>query len=151
MTESERPNGTGAWAALFLLLLFIWAALTIQGCTPKIIERMTVQRDTTVIHSVQVDSVFRRDSIFVREKGDTIFIYREHVRDRYKFVHDTLRLVEVDSVAVDRIKEVKVEKSLSAGQSLKIRAFWWLLFAAAVLAVWAFRKPILKLIKRLVL
>lgn len=146
--RDERPNRKecAVWGALVgVAVMLIAAALT--SCSPRIVERIKVREkhDTLVVHQVQVDSVFRRDSVFVREKGDTVYVYREHVRDRYKFVHDTTRLVRVDSVAVERVKEVKVEKTLSVGQSLKIRAFWWLLAAALLLGLWTFRKPILKI------
>ena len=146
--RDERPNRKecAVWGALVgVAVMLIAAALT--SCSPRIVERIEVREkhDTLVVHQVQVDSVFRRDSVFVRERGDTVYVYREHVRDRYKFVHDTTRLVRVDSVAVERVKEVKVEKPLSVGQSLKIRAFWWLLAAALILALWTFRKSILKI------
>lgn len=146
--RDERPNRKecAVWGALVgVAVMLIAAALT--SCSPRIVERIEVREkhDTLVVHQVQVDSVFRRDSVFVREKGDTVYVYREHVRDRYKFVHDTTRLVRVDSVAVERVKEVKVEKPLSVGQSLKIRAFWWLFVAALLLALWTFRKSILKI------
>ena len=146
--RDERPNRKecAVWGALVgVAVMLIAAALT--SCSPRIVERIEVREkhDTLVVHQVQVDSVFRRDSVFVREKGDTVYVYREHVRDRYKFVHDTTRLVRVDSVAVERVKEVKVEKPLSVGQSLKIRAFWWLFVAALLLAIWTFRKSILKI------
>ena len=146
--RDERPNRKecAVWGALVgVAVMLIAAALT--SCSPRIVERIEVRErhDTLVVHQVQVDSVFRRDSVFVREKGDTVYVYREHVRDRYKFVHDTTRLVRVDSVAVERVKEVKVEKPLSVGQSLKIRAFWWLLAAALLLGLWTFRKQILKI------
>lgn len=146
--RDERPNRKecAVWGALVgVAVMLIAAALT--SCSPRIVERIEVREkhDTLVVHQVQVDSVFRRDSVFVREKGDTVYVYREHIRDRYKFVHDTTRLVRVDSVAVERVKEVKVEKPLSVGQSLKIRAFWWLFVAALLLALWTFRKSILKI------
>ena len=146
--RDERPNRKecAVWGALVgVAVMLIAAALT--SCSPRIVERIEVREkhDTLVVHQVQVDSVFRRDSVFVREKGDTVYVYREHVRDRYKFVHDTTRLVRVDSVAVERVKEVKVEKPLSVGQSLKIRAFWWLFVAALLLVLWTFRKSILKI------
>ena len=117
-----------------------------SSCSPRIIETIRYQRDTTYVQQVKVDSVYRRDSVFVREKGDTVFIYKERIRDRYVFRHDTLRLVKVDSVAVERVKEVKVEKPLSAWKTAKIGAFWWLVAAVLLLLLWTFRKPILKLL-----
>lgn len=149
MTESKRPEDRGTWALLVLMLLAAWMLFMLQGCSPKIVDRIDVRHDTTYVHTVQIDSVFRRDSVFIREKGDTVYYYRERIRDRYKFVHDTLRLVKVDSVAVERVKEVEVEKPLSVGQSLKIRAFWWLFAGLIISAAWIFRKPILAIIKNL--
>ena len=132
------------WLLGSLLLLAAMAAAT--SCSPRIIENNRYQRDTTYIQQVKVDSVYRRDSVFIREKGDTVIIYKERIRDRYVFRHDTLRLVKVDSVAVERIKEVKVEKPLSAWETAKIEAFWWLVASVLLLLLWTFRKPILKLL-----
>lgn len=132
------------WLLGSVLLLSAMAAST--SCSPRIIENIRYQRDTTYVQQVKVDSVYRRDSVFVREKGDTVFIYKERIRDRYVFRHDTLRLVKVDSVAVERVKEVKVEKPLSVWETAKIAAFWWLVAAVLLLLLWTFRKPILKLL-----
>lgn len=131
------------WVELILTLLALNLAVS---CSPKIYERVVHKHDTTYVQSVKVDSIFRKDSVFVREKGDTVYIYKERIRDRYVFRHDTLRLVKVDSVAVERIKEVKVEKPLSAWKTAKIEAFWWLVAAVLLLLLWTFRKPILKLL-----
>ena len=132
------------WLLGSLLLLAAMAAAT--SCSPRIIENICYQRDTTYVQQVKVDSVYRRDSVFIKEKGDTVIIYKERIRDRYVFRHDTLRLVKVDSVAVERIKEVKVEKPLSAWETAKIEAFWWLVASVLLLLLWTFRKPILKLL-----
>lgn len=131
------------WVGLILTILGLNLAVS---CSPKIYERVVYQHDTTYVQSVKVDSVYRRDSVFVREKGDTVFIYKERIRDRYVFRHDTLRLVKVDSVAVERVKEVEVEKPLSAWKTAKIEAFWWLIASVLLLLLWTFRKPILKLL-----
>lgn len=139
----------GWWVAPFVFYLIVGFAILlvmVTSCSPRIIETIRYQRDTTYVQQVKVDSVYRRDSVFVREKGDTVFIYKERIRDRYVFRHDTLRLVKVDSVAVERVKEVKVEKPLSAWKSAKIGAFWWLVAAVLLLLLWTFRKPILKLL-----
>lgn len=132
------------WLLGSLLLLAAMAAAS--SCSPRIIENIRYQRDTTYVQQVKVDSVYRRDSVFIREKGDTVIIYKERIRDRYVFRHDTLRLVKVDSVAVERVKEVKVEKPLSAWETAKIEAFWWLVASVLLLLLWTFRKPILKLL-----
>lgn len=125
-------------------LLVVLALLLAASCSPRVIER--VQRDTIWRERTRVDSLYLRDSVYIRERGDTIYIYKEHIRDRYILRTDTLVRVRVDSVAVERIKEVQIEKPLSVAQRLKIRAFWWLLGASLALALWVFRKPLLRLL-----
>ena len=150
--RDERPNRKecAVWGALVgVAVMLIAAALT--SCSPRIVERIEVRErhDTLVVHQVQVDSVFRRDSVFVREKGDTVYVYREHVRDRYKFVHDTTRLVRVDSVAVEHPVRVEVEKPLPWGKRAKLRLFWYLLGGLVLTSAWIFRKPLRSLLKTL--
>ena len=147
--DPRKNPEPGWWVAPFVFYLIVGFAILlvmVTSCSPRIIETIRYQRDTTYVQQVNVDSVYRRDSVFVREKGDTVFIYKERIRDRYVFKHDTLRLVKVDSVAVERVKDVKVEKPLSAWKSAKIGAFWWLVAAVLLLLLWTFRKPILKLL-----
>lgn len=147
--DPRKNPEPGWWVAPFVFYLIVGFAILlvmVTSCSPRIIETIRYQRDTTYVQQVKVDSVYRRDSVFVREKGDTVFIYKERIRDRYVFRHDTLRLVKVDSVAVERVKEVKVEKPLSAWKSAKIGSFWWLVAAVLLLLLWTFRKPILKLL-----
>ena len=133
-----------ALRALSCTILFM-AFLASPGCSPRIVEKVVVQRDTTEIH--HRDSIYRRDSVWVREyvKGDTIYLekYRDRIlyRDRWR---DSI-VVRVDSVAVERVKEVKVEKPLNAWKRFKIGGFWWLLALAAV----GWRKQILWLIKKI--
>lgn len=132
--------------AAFLLIALGVALILAASCSPRIIEHTTIQRDT--VYKVRTDSVavLQRDSVFIRERGDTVFIYKERLRYRDRVKIDTVRLVKVDSVTVERVKEVKVEKPLSWGQRLKLRLFWGLLAAALVMGLLIFRKPLLKLL-----
>ena len=133
--------------AVLALVAAILSLTFVSGCSPRIVEHIVRQSDTTYIERLQVDSVFRRDSVFVREKGDTVFIYQERVRERYKFVHDTTSLVRIDSVAVETVKEVEVVQPLTWWQTARIRAFWYRLAGLAAALLWIFRKPLLNLLK----
>ena len=84
----------------------------------------------------------------LRQNRHAQWIYKEQWRDRWHFQRDTIDRVRVDSVAVEREKIVEVEKPLSKWQSLKIRAFPWLLGLLSAAGLWALRKPILKLITK---
>ena len=121
--------------------VLIAAALLVASCSPRIVERLVYQHDTTQV--VRIDSVryWQKDSVFIREKGDTVFQYVERIRYRDRFRIDTLR--EVRELHDTTVVERKVEKELSVGQKAKIGAFWWLLAGLAACLVWIFRKPLL--------
>ena len=116
--ENERRWFSAALAIILTLSLLFF------GCSPRIVEKVVTQHDTTYVEKVKVDSLIRRDSVFVKEKGDSIYVYREKVVEKYRFLRDTIVRVKVDSVAVEHVKEVKVEQPLSAWKKAKIGAFW---------------------------
>lgn len=126
-----------------------FAAALLVGCSPKVIE--TVRTEYVYRDRIQRDTTVVRDSVVIREKvkGDTVFV--EKVRDRLvyrdRWREKTDTVVLRDSVAVETVKEVKVEKPLSAWKRAKIGAFWWLLAGLAASLVWIFRKPLLALLK----
>ena len=110
------------------------------GCSPKIVERIVVQHDTTTVH--HRDTTYHRDSIYIREwmKGDTVYVDR--FRDRYIFRDRWRDSVSVREVHDTTAVEVKVEKSLSWAQKAKIGAFPWLLLTLIGAVLWIFRKYI---------
>lgn len=114
--------------------------LALPSCSPKIVERVVSVHDTTQV--VRVDSVryWQRDSVFIREKGDTVFKYVERICYRDRFHMDTL--LQVRECHDTTIVERKVEKELSVGQKAKIGAFWWLLAGLVASLAWIFRKPL---------
>lgn len=129
-----------------LPLLFV--AVFFTACSPKIYER--VRTEYVYKDRVQVDTTFLKDSVFIREqvKGDTVRIveYRDRYHYDYKYLTKVDTVMMRDTVAIERKKEVKVEKKLSFWQRVKIGAFWWLFALSAGLLVWTFRKQILRLL-----
>jgi len=116
--------------------------VALPSCSPKIVERVKVVTEYRNVY--QVDTTIQHDSVYIREwvKGDTVRIveYRDKYVYRYKTIRDTL--IKRDSVAVETLKEVKVEKPLSWSQRARLGAFPWVLLVAMGLAVWTFRKPL---------
>ena len=123
-------------------------AVLTAGCSPRIVE--TVRTEYVYRDRERVDTTWLKDSVYIREfvKGDTVRIveYRDHLVYQYKMVLDTVAVR--DSVAVESIREVKVEKTLTWWQKFRLRAFWWLLGGVALAVVWIFRKPVLSILKR---
>lgn len=125
------------WAATVGLCLF-----ALPSCSPKIVEKWNTQYVYQDVH--HRDTLVTKDSVYIREwvKGDTVYI--EKYKDRFVY-RDRWRdsiIVKRDSVAVETLKEVKVEKPLSWSQKVRIGAFPWLLLVAVGLGVWTFRKPL---------
>ena len=149
-SKDPRQNPDRRWwvvPAVCYLVVALGILLALSSCSPRVVENIHYKRDTTYI--VKRDSVrfYDRDSIFVKEKGDTIYQYVEKWRWRDRVRMDTICRFRVDSVFVDRVKEVEESKQLSWCKTLKIRAFWWLFGAVLLLSLYVFRKPLLKLIR----
>ena len=150
-SRNPRRNPEPGWwiahAVFYLIVVYAIVLVLATSCSPRIVEHIRYQRDTTYI--VKRDSVrfYDRDSIFIREKGDTIYQYVEKWRWRDRVRVDTIYRTRVDSVAVERVKEVQVIKPLSWWERLKMRGFWWLFAGFLALLLWTFRKPLLKLIR----
>ena len=152
MTKTNNlPRGQKPWEHVVALvaLLGVVLMLLFSGCSPRIVERVDFRHDTTYVSRVDSLVMYEKDSVFVREKGDTVFQYVERIRYRDRWRVDTLLKIRVDYVAVDRVKEVQVEQPLSAWKRAKMGAFWWLLLALAASLAWIFRSPIKGLLKLL--
>lgn len=141
-------SGLVSFPAELVSFALLAVLVTSCGAARKQIETIYL-RDTTYISKVQVDSVFRRDSVFIKEKNDTIYIYKEKVRDRYRLLRDTVYRHKVDSVYIDKIREVKVEKQLTAWQKFKMNGFWILAAIVGGYLVWKNRRGLLSLFLRI--
>ena len=101
---------------VFLLLSFLFSGCT----TTKYVPIETLRTDTVCKVSVERDSVFKHDIIYVKEwqKGDTVYRDRDRWHTQYveRVKTDTLYQSKVDSVAVP----YPVEKELTWWQEKKI-------------------------------
>lgn len=57
-----------------------------------------VKSDSVARASASVDSVYVRDSVYIREKGDSVYVYKEKWRERLVFMRDTLYKTRTDTV-----------------------------------------------------
>ena len=84
----------------------------------KYVPVETVRSDTLYVNRLQRDSVYVADSVYVREKGDTVQIVRTRYIDRFRGRTDTLRMVRNDTIRVP----YPVERELTRWQRLKLDA-----------------------------
>lgn len=76
----------------------------------------SVKTDSIYINKLQVDSIYMQDSVYVKEKGDTIYMYKFKYLDRYKMLTDTMYVNRTDTI----YNVVEVEKPLTKWQKVKL-------------------------------
>ena len=75
---------------LFLLLFLT----TIISCTTtKIVEVPVETIKTEYIEQVKYDSIYSKDSIYIIQKGDTIYNNKVQYLYKYKYLRDTINII----------------------------------------------------------
>ena len=106
-----------AMAAACLLVM-----LLLSGCrSVQYVPIETVKHDSIYITKHQKDSIYVHDSIYQKERGDTLIIEKWHTRYIEKQVHDTTYVERIDSIQVP----YPVEKPLTKWQRMKMNAGGW--------------------------
>src|SRR5574344_379173 len=116
-----------------IIILSLFAALLFtSGCSPRILVRDVV-RDSLIVRT-KVDSVYlyEKDSIVIKQKGDTVFFERWSIRYKDNLIKkkDTTYITKVE------VNEVAVPAQLNWWQRWQIRSFWWLFGVVAIVVVW---------------
>ena len=114
------------WAIGITLLCAVFSCTTV-----KYVPVETVKTDSVRVVDVQRDSIHILDSVFVREKNDTVYltrwktVYKEHLKT------DTIVEVRVDSVNT----VVEVAKPLTRMQRIKLDIGTGVLWAVPILLI----------------
>lgn len=111
--------------APFMCMLFV-----ICSCrTVKYVPVETVKVDTTYINKLQRDSIYMLDSVYVKEKGDTVLIEKYKYLYRDKLVRDTLYIAKTDSIQVP----YPVEKELTKWQQFRMNFGGWVIMIMVII------------------
>lgn len=74
------------------LLLFL---TTIISCTTtKVVEVPVETIKTEYIEQVKYDSIYSKDSIYIMQKGDTIYNNKVQYLYKYKYLRDTINITD---------------------------------------------------------
>jgi hypothetical protein len=96
------------YIAVFFVCLF---GAVLGGCSStKYVEVEKVRRDSVYLTSLRCDTLFSRDSVYIREKGDTVLVDKYHIIYRSRLLVDTMYVDRVDSVQVPYPVEAKITK-----------------------------------------
>lgn len=125
-----------------VILLFL---LFLCSCRTEFIPIESVRYDSIMIEKLMRDSVFVRDSVYLKETGDTIYKYK----DRFVYVYKN----RVDTFYAERVREIEipvpVERKLTWWESVKLKYAEWMIGVIFVLVIiYAVRKWVLKLFRK---
>lgn len=107
----NRQNNFLDWIgriAMVAALLLVWSMCS---CSTQYVPVESVRYDSVFFEKIRKDSIFVQDSVFVKEKGDTVFTNRLRYIYKYILKSDTIYITRTDSINVP----YPVEKELS----------WW--------------------------
>lgn len=101
---------------LFLLLFLT----TIISCTTtKIVEVPVETIKTEYIEQVKYDSIYSKDSIYIMQKGDTIYNNKVQYLYKYKYLRDTINITDTIPKIVT-VKDTQYVNQLYTWQKLLI-------------------------------
>lgn len=99
------------------IILALISCICLIGC--KSIQYVPVENTvvkTEYKNSVSYDSIYFTDSVYIREKNDTVYV--ENIKYRYKYVSNVDTIVKNDTITNTTIQEVEVIKEVN-----KLK--WW--------------------------
>jgi hypothetical protein len=141
--KKHLVDGNRSFALLRMTILF--SVLFLCGCRTEYVPLEVVRYDSIVFVSMDRDSVFVRDSVFLKEKGDTVFKHK----DRFVYVYK----VRVDTFYMEKIREVEVpvpvERKLSWWERVKLEYAEWVVgVLVAIALVYALRQWLARKIRK---
>lgn len=115
------------------LLYVILAIIALTACTTtQYVPVEKVRTEYRDLYHTKTDSVYVSDSVFIREKGDTILIEKYHYLYRDRLQVDTAYVCVTDSIEVP----YPVPAQLTRWQKFRMEfggiAFWILLAAIGI-------------------
>lgn len=125
-----------------VMLLFL---LLLCGCRTEYVPVESVRYDSVMIEKLMRDSVFVRDSVYIKEKGDTVYKYK----DRFVYVYKN----RVDTFFAEKIHEIEipvpVERKLTWWERVKLNyAEWAIGVLVAVALGYALRQWLARKIRK---
>ena len=130
---------------LCVAMMVAWLCFMLCSCTTQYVPVETVRHDSVFFAKIQKDSIFVRDSVFIHQKGDTVFKDKFKLVYKYVLLRDTMMTIKTDSIPVP----VPVEKKRTWWEQTKIDVatsaiVLVMLVILYLLVRWIFQKSIKK-------
>lgn len=115
---------------IFVVLLV--SAMCFTGCrTTQYVPVETIKTEYKTRDSIRIDSVYRRDSIYVIDRGDTVYTYKDRYLYKYLYLNRIDTVIKTDSIQIP----YPVEKALTRWQKAKIELGGWAFGVLIMLAI----------------
>ena len=104
-----------------LFLLFMTLLLGSCKVKEKIVEVPIPQIKTEIkyIDKIKYDSIYLKDSVYIIQKGDTIYNTKVAYRYKYKYLKDTVTVNKTDTITrLQKVTEIKVKNQLNIVQKI---------------------------------
>ena len=104
-----------------LFLLFMTLLLSSCKVKEKIVEVPIPQIKTEIkyIDKVKYDSIYLKDSVYIIQKGDTVYNTKVAYRYKYKYLKDTITINKADTITrLQKVTEIKVKNQLNVVQKV---------------------------------
>ena len=104
-----------------LFLLFMTLLLGSCKIKEKIVEVPIPQIKTEIkyINKVKYDSIYLKYSVYIVQKGDTIYNTKVAYRYKYKYLKDTVTVNKTDTITkLQKVTEIKVQNQLNIVQKV---------------------------------
>lgn len=130
--ETKRNVCVGVLLWMLIILLAGFFLIGLGACrSVRYIPVERVHHDSVTNILYQRDSIYQHDSVFIRERADTVLVERWHTRWRDRVSHDTLYMSKVDTIRVP----VPVERKLTKAERTFITIGKWSVGAVAGLVL----------------
>lgn len=125
----------------FLYSLIVFIIFMTCACRTEYIPIETVRTDSIFLAKLQKDSIYIKDSVFVRQENDTV--WKEKYKQIYKYVlqRDTVFISRIDSVQVP----VPIEKKIGFWEQKKQEAGLIIIGMVITLAILLLRKWMIRI------
>ena len=103
------------------ILFFLLFLTTVISCktTTKIVEIPVETIKTEYIEQIKYDSIYHKDSIYIMQKGDTIYNNKVQYLYKYKYLRDTINITDTIPKIIT-VKDTQYINQLYAWQKLFI-------------------------------
>ena len=98
---------------LFLTIVISWKTTT------KVVEIPVETIKTEYIEQIKYDSIYHKDSIYIMQKGDTIYNNKVQYLYKYKYLRDTINITDTIPTIVT-VKDTQYINKLYTWQKLLI-------------------------------